>query len=311
MSNFPVSLVPVRGNVILLLPTLEGRDTLYDALRSVKPVAECFCEIIISVNGTTPQATQAIVSEIFEGHSIDIQVLCTGEAFEPIAHIRFMYHNLVDTLKHDMKVFMMADDDVLCSKESVCDYIAHYKSQRAGCIGFGNLLSSVDLTGEACDELQDLLPGEMISPLLFLERNRSGHLFTNITGMIVPSEVLLDAWNFMLRLGSKGRRYEYILASHAKVTTLLMPKEYTATIRVHRQQWGRALSNKFIYRDEIVYYLWVWSNQPLARPFAKGRNDYGFKIMGFFSLLLKVAWHDPVFLYGLTLAILKGSPLRV
>jgi hypothetical protein len=309
ISNDPGNLANA-GRLVMLIPTLEGRDTLPDALRSVKPVLEAFSYIIISVNGTSSETALSIIFELFGDCAIRVLILCTGQSLGPMAHMGFMAGILSKALPHDVNVFLMSDDDMLCDKENILSYIRAYENQGIGCVGIGNLLSSIDLFAAPKNEAQHLSPGETISPLLFLRRNRSGHLFSSITGTIVPFFILLESWLFMVKMGSMGRRYEYIILAHSKVRSLTMPKASTATIRLHREQWGRSLPNKLLFRDEIIYFLWVWFNHPCARPFRSGHKAYGFTLARFCSLFLKGLRYDLAFLACLALSF-RPSIIRL
>jgi hypothetical protein len=280
-SNKNQSFLLSRSSSILLLPTLETRDTIKETLDSLATRSELFDDLIISVNGLSSDDVRSVV----EGSGLTcrrrIHLLCTRQLISAVLHFQFICKYISSVFTEESLVFLMADDDLIPSSFPLGDYLDACSVHRTITVGMGNLVTFADQQGPLIDIEQHLLPGERIAGLEFLRRNRQGHLCTNMSSMVVPCRVLCDSIDFMARWGSAGRRFEYILATHHSVAALFSPSAPSAMIRQHSQQEGRILSLDSMRRDELIYIAWVWLNQPSTRPWCDLRNKYGFTLLRF------------------------------
>jgi hypothetical protein len=266
---------------ILLLPTLESRDTFKETLISLAFTYELFDDIIISVNGCSSASVREVVESSGLTCSRRIHLLCTGGIVPAVQHMKYICEYIRSVFADESLIFLMADDDLIPSSFSPSSYLDACSANRTITVGMGNLVTFIDKQALVTDQRQHLLPGERIASLEFLRRNKQGYLCTSMSSMVVPCRVLCESVDFMSRWGSAGRRFEYILATHRSVEALFSPSLPSAMIRQHSQQEGRTLSLTSMRRDELIYITWVWLNQPFTRPWVDLRNEYGFTLIRF------------------------------
>jgi hypothetical protein len=279
-NNYQSSLLS-RSSSILLLPTLETRDTIKETLDSLATRSELFDDLIISVNGLSSGDTRGVIESSGLTSRSRIHLLCTRKVISAVMHLQSICKYIHSVFADESLVFLLADDDLIPSTFPLGDYLDACSARRPVTVGMGNLVAFVGQQGPVIDKEQHLLPGERIASLEFLRRNRQGHLSTNMSSMVVPCRVLCESIDFMARWGSAGRRFEYILATHHSVAALYSPSSPSAMIRQHSQQEGRTLSLASMRRDELIYIAWVWLNQPSTRPWCDLRNKYNFTLLRF------------------------------
>jgi len=271
---------------ILLIPTVEGRDFLAQTLSSVREHVHCFDQLLLSVNGTTPQKANQILLEQRVATKLATKVLCTRRHLSARQHLRFIHQKLSSCSRIDDYIFLLADDDLLPAEADINNYIRVVKDRANSVVGMGRIATFEDGNPISHAQSQHIEPGESISPLEFLERNQEGHRTTNISSMIIPCGIFKEASSFMWHLGSSGRRTEYIFATHKRVASLYSPPASSALIREHPNQEGRTLSFESYLHDELVYILWVWLHQPAMRQWGQA-TEQGFTL-GRFRALLQV-----------------------
>ncbi len=275
-SSFPIA---------LLIPCLEGRPYTEETLSSLKGIIDLFDYIIISVNGLSTKRIQLICTainlEIGKNHTI----LCTEKRLTYTMHLEFLRRKIRTILPPNAWLLFLADDDLLASRPNLINYLQLFRHANLDQVGMGNFMSFSKPDLPTKSEKQHIAPGESISPLQFLRRNEAGHLFTNISTMIVPHMVFSDCHAFMSSFRSVGRRTEYIWATHRNIKKLICPQAPTVLIRDHPSQEGRTQSFNALLRDELIYYGWIWRNQPLLRPWNNNKNNSYFTFKRFFLTL--------------------------
>jgi hypothetical protein len=295
MSNISQSSLLKCAGSILLLPTLETRDTIKETLDSLTCRRELFDDVIISVNGLSSDDVRGIIEGSGLTCRASIHLLCTRRVLPPVLHLQFICKYTRSVFARESLIFLLADDDLIPSSFSINDYLDSCSDNLTITVGLGNLVAFDNQQVRLTDLEQHLLPGERIASLEFLRRNRQGHLCTNMSSMVVPCFVLFECVDFMVRWGSAGRRFEYILSTHHSVAALFSPSAPSAMIRQHSQQEGRTLSLVSMRRDELIYIAWVWLNQPSTRPWNDLGNKYGFTLFRFVReafLLVKLSLQD-------------------
>lgn len=262
-------------SLLLVIPTLEERNTLRDAIHSAVESMHLFHGIIVSVNGKRSDRARAIISEAIPNNKVPIWIYCTGKKLTATKHSSFILHQLRAHAKDATRLLLLADDDLLGNQQTLTDYANVACTDVCCTVGMGRFKTFTDRLVAAIEEKQHVGHGERIGSTEFLKREGLCSLFTSISSMIIPYHIFRDSLGFMGLLSSSGRRCEYILATHRSVTSLYSPSEPTAFIRIHPNQEGRTLSLESYYHDELVYTLWVWLNQPVTRPWSKGHEIYG------------------------------------
>jgi hypothetical protein len=266
---------------VLLIPTLEARKTIAETLCSLVSSQALFDDVIISVNGLSSDNVQTIIDRSGFGCGRQIHVLCTRKVIPAIQHSKFIVNYIRSVCSDESLIFLLADDDLVPPSCNINEYLKSCGRSLDAAVGMGNFVSFVDQQEVFADQPQHLLPGEQVTALEFLRRNKQGHLFTNMSSMVVPCYLFCEAVNFMAFWGSAGRRFEYILATHRDVALLFSPSFPSALIRHHPRQEGRTLSRASMLHDELIYIVWVWLNQPLTRPWSDLQNKYGFTLIRF------------------------------
>lgn len=279
------SRITTDPRVILLIPTVEGRDFLADTLASVLEHAHCFDQLLLSVNGTTHQNADQILHEQELASRVNIKVFCTRRHLSAVQHSRFINKKLPAHAHDQDCIFLLADDDLLPAGANIKNYIQAIKNAHGTAVGMGRFATFEESKPIPFAQPQHIEPGESISPLEFLVRNQQGHRMTNISSMIVPYGIFKEASSFMWHLGSSGRRTEYILSTHRRVNLLYSPPSSSVLIRQHLGQEGRILSFESLLHDELVYISWIWIHQRAMRPWAQTVGQ-DFKTSRFRSLLL-------------------------
>ena len=221
--------------------------------------------LVLSVNGSNSQKAAQILRSQGISDSIAIALLCTRRFISARDHGRFVQKQLCGLAQRNDLIFLLSDDDLLPPNADIKSYIQVLKNSSGYTVGVGRFMSFVDGSLAVQSPSQHIKPGESITPLEFLRRNEQGHLTTNISSMIIPYEIFRQASYFMWRLGSSGRRMEYILASHKLVASLYSPPSPSALIRNHPFQESRTLSYESYLYDELVYIIWIWRHQPSMR----------------------------------------------
>lgn len=257
-------------SVILLIPTVEGRDFLPETLASVRKHAHCFDRLLLSVNGVTPYKAKQILLEQGFSSNTDSTLFCTGRNLTAMQHLKFIHKKLPEYARNQDLIFLLADDDILPAEADILKYIQVVQDGRDSSVGMGRFATFDESSPIPSGQSQHIEPGESISPLEFLQRNEQGHRMTNISSMLIPYSIFKQASFFMCNLGSSGRRTEYILATHRRVNLLYSPPACSAHIRKHPRQEGSTLSYDSYLFDELVYISWVWIHQPAMRPWERG-----------------------------------------
>jgi hypothetical protein len=274
-NNFPV---------VLVLPCLESRTTIKETLCSLEESSDLFDQIIISVNGLSPRFVQAVLANLDLRPRNSLMVFCTNRLLTAIDHAKFFMARLAVCAPADAWLFFLADDDLLAPRSSVQEYLREFRSSELNQVGMGHFLSFSKEQPQKLWQRQHIEPGASIKPYEFLLRNQSGHLFTNISSMIVPYVVARDCFSFMSFWGSAGRRTEYIWATHKRIKQLHCPLAATALIRQHPFQEGRTLSYDSYIHDELIYIVWVWLNQSAFLPWGRHGQAPDFTVNRFWSL---------------------------
>lgn len=290
MTNNSRSNVFSCSRSILLLPSLESRHTITETLESLASSRDLFDDIVISVNGLSSEDVRKAIEHAGLTCRRRIHLLCTRSVIPAIRHMQFICEYIRPIFAVESLVFLLADDDLVPSSFALSEYLDACGRRNSTTVGMGNLVSFVDRQGPVTDQVQHLLPGEYITSLEFLQRNKQGHLSTNMSSMVIPCSLFCESIDFMARWGSAGRRLEYIMATHHAVTALFSPSSPSALIRQHPQQEGRTLSLASMHHDELIYITWVWINQPSTRPWIDLRNKYGFTIVRFVRVAFSLLW---------------------
>jgi len=253
--------------VSLLMLTTESRFGFFkEALSSVLPHLLLFDSIYISCNGKLSEQAHLNLTSLISSLGIDICLNFTGRMIPAVAHAREVIQKIRPYLPPNQSILLLADDDIISPDFSIDQYVKSLSSFHGLCLGMGNFSTFESDVTIFEIPLMNIKPGEYIRPLDFLRRNQFDNRFTNMSTMLVPFCVLDDVYEFMYRLGSSGRRFEYMLASSAKIKMLYCPSTCTALIRKHPGQEGQYLSHSSRICDELIYILWIWKNQPKYRP---------------------------------------------
>jgi hypothetical protein len=278
-----------KRRVILLIPTVESRDFLPETLASVRKHAHCFDRLLLSVNGESPQKAQQIIYEQGLGSLIDVKIICTHRHLSAIQHCKFYLKTLAHLAGDQDLIFFLADDDLLPVEAPISAYICSLNDGENCCVGMGRFASFGDTHAGPSLQSQHINPGESLRPVDFLKRNEQGHLWTNVSSMIIPFAIFRESLFFMWLLGSSGRRTEYIFAAHRRVDSLYCPQGTSALIRQHPEQEGRTLSYHSYLHDELVYIVWVWLHRPVFRPWnrAPGQDFSSSRFRGHLKELMK------------------------
>jgi hypothetical protein len=282
------SCAQTNQKVILLVPALESRNYLLDTLASLGENITCFDKIILSVNGFSTDNVKIAASKYGLLADPASTVLCTNRLMTAVEHLRFIQSKLRRVATAQDLIFLLADDDLLPADFDLTGYINVVRSGAGAYLGMGNFSTFESVHDLPMEQAQHVGPGELIKPVEFLLRNQSGHLFTNMSSMLIPFAVFDKATSFMVFWGSSGRRFEYILATHSNLTSLYSPPSCSALIRQHPTQEGRTLSKESGLYDELIYILWTWLNQPATRPSLPGSIYKAFSLVSFLKIFVKL-----------------------
>jgi hypothetical protein len=295
-----------RPTVALVIPTLVARNSLPQTLASLAPHAHLFDTVVLSFNGVRQEGVDPLAA-LEPSIAASLMRLETGRLLPAIEHAHFIGMRLAAVLPPDSHLFLLADDDLLPVDVDLGPYIQSCLDGSGCAVGIGRFLEFQHLQGQdarqsmaqASDVLMNLWPGESIDPLTFLQRNHQrGNAFTNMSSMLVPLRVYVDAIRYMDVYGSAGRRFEYILAAHASVCQIVSPALPSALIRSHPEQEHKTLRYSSLRFDELLYVIWVWRQQPRTRPLAPGSRAYGFNLFMVLKLLAVLLFLNPLYLLG-------------
>lgn len=275
--NFPIALV---------LPSLEGRSTIKETLHSLEESIDLFDHIIISVNGLSAMNANMALSSLKIKINSDVHILCTEQNLGPVKHFDFIRQKLQSIVPAQAWLLILADDDLLAPRQNLIQYFQVFRNTKLDKVGMGNFMTFSESQPQKFYEKQHIAPGESISPVEFLRRNNLGNMFSNISSMIVSHKVFRDSIAFMLLWGSAGRRLEYIWETHRSVKKLICPLSATVFIREHPLQLGRTLSHESSLRDEWIYIIWIWRNQPSLFHLSNNGDHSYFSFMNFLRLSL-------------------------
>jgi hypothetical protein len=274
--------------VVAVLPTLQSRDSVIQALSSLLRHMHLFDRIIISVNGKSRKNIDHVLSLFQLMASERIVVLLTGKLLSAVAHSQFIVNALNGTLCLQTAIFLMADDDILNPSPALATYLGAIRNSKIESVGMGLFMTFNDGPLELMPTEQCFADSDSsLQPLEFLSRSARNSNFSSITSMIIPFAVYRDVIGYMYSFGSAGRRCEYLFASHKTVKSLFVPSEPSAFIRLHDAQEGKVLSRLSLFWDEILYFIWVWDNQPQTLPWMSGASDYGFTLVRFVKLNIR------------------------
>lgn len=272
----------------LFIFTTENRVRLLsDTLSSIEPHLSLLDSIFISFNGASPSRHREDFESLVSSFDADIHLNFTDSFLPPIKHSFQAIRKIRPLISPSEFVLLLADDDLLPSENFLGQYIAATSENEGLCLGFGNFSCFESDLLNLNSPLMHIEPGEFIDPLEFLRRNQVGHRFTNMSSMLVPFSVLDAVLSFMHKYRSSGRRFEYMLATSAKIKALYSPPNCSVLIRKHPMQEGRNLSITSMFYDEIVYIFWVWKNRPELRPWVLISGIKGFSFLRVLKLALR------------------------
>lgn len=292
----------VSPQISFVIPSLASRiDYLLEALHSLEPCIGGHDSIFVSLNGGSQEALLArdAISSSPRISSLRITFLQTAKLIPALSHVFFISRCLLRLIPPGSYLYFLADDDLMGPPANVHAYLQACLGQSQHSVGIGRFRSFEQVGGVSRVVSSNLRPGESITPLEFLARNRRlGHVATSMSSMLVPLSVFAEAMQYMYICGSAGRRFEYILTSHRDVDCLVSPVEVTALIRSHPGQEHKVLRYSSLLFDELVYLFWVWRQQPRTRPWHQGASAYGISPLQGFKILLLLLLLDPLLLLG-------------
>lgn len=277
-------MVPKITLVIRTLP--ERHQMLNETLGSLFPNVNHFDEIVLSFNGHALAGdTASIVHKLCD--IVPVFVIYTNRRLDGPSHSNFVAGFLSRRLKRHDLVFILADDDTLCSGSSVGDYVAMMKNVSFLAVGIDNpLLSEKGESDASSQGLSWVSAGETLTPFEFLKLNYFyGPRFTNISGMILPFFVYKEVSFFLSFFGSKGRRSEYCYLTHKCVDFILSPSSPVVCVRQHPGQYGTILPPPSFWKDELIYFLWIWKQTGFLNLINPSKNKFQFTTINFFRLL--------------------------
>lgn len=279
--------IPLDCRPVLIIPTLSSRTTLSATLDSVLPCENLFARVFISINGLPSASHESALdafSKAIEGRCI---LLRTGKFIKAQNHARFIARNTAKLLHPRQSTMFLCDDDLLGSKESLIEYFRFVQQDNNFIVGMGNFATFQHNPESFHIPTQNLAANEAIQSTDFVARTRAKSHFSNISSMMMAAKIWQDAVLFMSIFGSSGYFAEYIYATHRSASLLYSPPSISAYIREHPNQEARTLPYVAFVHDEIIYFLWVWLNQPLTRPFTPGHLKYGLSAHRFKGIIIE------------------------
>ncbi|MDC3009359.1 hypothetical protein OAZ06_00115 [Synechococcus sp. AH-736-G20] len=286
LSSKP-DLVSFNESPILVIPTLLSRNTLPATLDSVMPCMDLFHRVFISLNGPRSESYSPSLDTFSRVYQDRCILLRTGKELTALDHVAFIARNTERLLHPQQSLMILCDDDLLGPRENLKEYFDFLKFNNGSVVGMGNFATFQNYPKSFDKPIQNLGAEESIRPTEFVARTRLKAHFSNLSTMTMSAKIFQDSIFFMSRFGSSGFFIEYIFAAHRSASSLYSPRSVTAYIRQHSNSESLTLAYVSFVHDEIIYFLWVWLNQPLARPFTPGYLKYGLSFYRFRGIVFE------------------------
>lgn len=259
----------------LLVPTLLERTSRLQTLKSVVPHSHSFDHIFISVNGVSASSVLVECRQCGLDLHPSLLVFATGATLSAVAHGFFIYKKLESLIEKSDLVMLLADDDQLISGVNIPAYFNSIVLPEGTGVGVSRFVLCDQSTGDEVTPVHPLTPSETIRPEEFLVRDISRHLYTNMSGMIVPFNALSNVNSFMRGSFSSGGRYEHMLMIYSGVDFLYSPSQACVRISMHPGQESVRICGWQHYYNDMVYVLWSWINRSITRPWRRNSFRYG------------------------------------
>ena len=279
--------IPFDYRPVLLIPTLATRNTLAETLNSLIPSIDLFYRIFISVNGLYSTHYDSALDHFCNLDKGRCNLFRTGKVLKAHDHAAFIARNTAKLLHPKQYIMILCDDDLLGSRENLMEYFSFIRRNNDFVVGMGNFATFQNRPESFQVPLQNLASDEGVHPSEFIARTRVKSRFSNVSSMIMPAKAFQDSLSFMNFFGSSGFFAEYIFATHRNTNLVYSPPSVTAYIREHPNQESRTLPYTAFVHDEIIYFLWVWLNQPHTRPFTPGHLKYGLSAQRFRGIIIE------------------------
>jgi hypothetical protein len=272
---------------ILLIPVYRGGQFFVECLESLQGALDCFQQVVISFNGPDQEQDYAAFLRNRPGPEEKFLCLFTSATFDACRHLAFVAQKLRGIFDPEAPVFLLAHDDLLRA-----DAVRRFL-ESGGLDGASFYLGdwiAFESTQPALEETQTALPADCASLGVeeWLQYNWSQerhHVYTNMTGIVVPLLSLRRVTDWYARTGSAtGARFEYCLATSREHTRIQRSLEPLVKVRHHPAQEGRNLPHLASMADELRYRIWMMLN-------LRGRAFFSQVILGPWGLLptLKLA----------------------
>lgn len=252
-----------QSKPILLIPVYRGGSFFVECLESLRGALDCFQEVVISFNGPEKEQDYAAFLRNRPGPEEKFRCLFAPTTLGGCQHMAFVCQKLRETLDPGVLVFLMAHDDLLRA-DAVRRFLgAAELNQRSFYLGdwitFESETPLVERTETALPEGATSIGVD--EWLRHNWRQERRHVYTNMTGIVVPLLSLRRVTDWYARTGSAtGSRFEYCLATAREHTRILKAPEPLVKVRHHPAQDGRNVQPLSSMADELRYRTWMMLN---------------------------------------------------
>jgi len=255
-TNADISYMPV-----LLVVVYHGGKYFRECVESIKPCVQYFSSSIISINGSEPDEDLQAASQI--ALLLSTSIFVTGKELTSVEHANSIQRQLQNLPNSDQHIFVLCHDDLL-----VYDSFRYLKrdswlrTDPSLSLGNYNVFhenGDVSHKSAFCDNTSAHPTADRAQWRDSLCNPRS--TYTNVSGMRMPSQVLIDAVKYMVRTRSEnGLRAEYIYAAHHHIDVLYCYNPPLVAIREHSASEGANKSHIQYHGSELRYIIWLFIN---------------------------------------------------
>ncbi len=221
---------------------------LSDCLESLVPFSEDFEQIWISVNGNSAcQDYQTCANWVSQNNRGNVTILLTGSELTALEHAKFYLSRMSELgVKSGTSVANLFHDDVVI--------------QAPPRIKHDEVLLGNWLVGDSkLNNLAETSNPEVVSAQKWIDRLGFHGIFTNGSGMIASWQVHWDVANF-IDPKLQGARYEYMLATHRSIETIVATRSPWVLVRTHGLQAGSRVTVSNRSKSELSFLSWLIKN---------------------------------------------------
>lgn len=226
-------------NLTVVIPCYKGGELFKSAVESLRESNLKYSRLIVSFNGKQCDLKTWLESQYID-QKIILDIIC-HEGFLPAKDHMAKVSDYIFTKYGNINLMLMAHDDVLISSEE-----QNYCLDTVVFPDYGNDRNLCSL-------------GE-ISDFEFLKLSFTKAMYTNMSGMIISSEIFKSACSYFHNKRT-GSRFEHMLALNVHCKRIIFSRDIKVYIKERNDSDGALINSMDSRSDELKYLQYYLKNK--------------------------------------------------